>query len=175
VSLIEEIRGELAGMGAQIESAQNTAAEAEEAAGEIEERATAAGFTGIADGMSQVRDAVQEVRSLLSSAGDQLGQAHAPVDSAPQKTSPEEAAGALSPATQSLGGVYETVAASIDQVDDVQRLVSAVLDGGEPGPMLSRLDSIKQDLEQTVSRCDAAKRRVESALAEVRHTGAEAG
>lgn len=148
MSVIEEIRGDLAAMSVGVGSAQNTAAEAEEAAGEIEERAAAAGFIGIADGMSQVRDAVQEIRARLSTAGDELDQAHAPVDSAPKQTTPEPTIGALSPATQDLGTVYETVAATIDKVEDTQRLVEAVLDGGEPGPMLSRLDAIKQELEQ---------------------------
>jgi hypothetical protein len=68
--------------------------------------------------------------------------------------------------------VYETVAATIDKVEDTQRLVEAVLDGGgEPGPTLSRLDAIKQEPEQVASRCDAAKGHVEAAVADARQTG----
>jgi uncharacterized phage infection (PIP) family protein YhgE len=171
VSLFKEIRDELAAMGAAIGSAQNTAAEAEDAAEQIADRAAAAGFTGIADGMSQVRDAVQEIRARLSSADDELGQVYAPIDTAPTKETPEQVVGAVAPATQHIGSVYETIAATIDKVDDTGQLVAAVLDGGEPGPMLSRLDAIKQELEQVASRCDTAKRHVETVLAEARQTG----
>lgn len=121
---------------------------------------------------------IEEIGNELAATGtqiDEFGQARASMDNAPKQTTPEEAADALSPTVQHLDGVYGAVTAATDQVDDAAQLASAVLDGGEPGPMLSRLDSIKQELEQAASRCDSAKRHVEAALVEVGQTGEAAG
>ena len=52
-------------------------------------------------------------------------------------------------------------------------VAAAALQGGQPGPMLGRLDAIRQVLLAVVQHANAAKQHVETALAEAQQVGAE--
>ena len=56
---------------------------------------------------------------------------------------------------------------------ELRAMTAGALQGGQPGPMLGRLDAIRQVLLAVVQHDNAAKQHVETALAEAQQVGAE--
>lgn len=172
MSLIRNIDGELAAVTTGIGRAQETAAAADNAAGQIAARAAGSGFVGIAHAMARVRDAIKEIHARIAGLGTSVDEARTPVSSAPDQMSPEQTIAVLAPASEKITAIHGGIGATVTKVGEVQQLVAATLQGGQPGPMLGRLDAIKQVLVAVGQRCDAAKQHVETALAEARQVGA---
>ena len=59
----------------------------------------------------------------------------------------------------------------IGQVGEAQQLVTKVLQGGQPGPLLQSLESIKQVLVSMVQRAGSARQAADAAIAEARQLG----
>ncbi len=170
---IDAISADLQAMAAGIEQAHTAAAGADARAQEIAARAARSGFAGIAAGMVQVRRAIGEIRTRLTGIGAAVNEAVKPVTAAPQEMSPEQTITVLSPATEKLTAARDGIAATIGKVDQTRRLAATVLHGGQPGPMLTTLDAIKQILDQLTARCDAAQQHLRAAVAEARQIGGQ--
>ncbi len=65
----------------------------------------------------------------------------------------------------------EGIYAAIGRVAETQQLVGAVLQGGQPGPLVSALDGIRQVLGEVAQRSDAARQHLAVAIAQARQLG----
>ena len=77
----------------------------------------------------------------------------------------------LGPVAQQIDGIHAALGGLIAKIGEIQRQTAAALQGGQPGPMLQRLEAVRQVVLAVVQRCNGAKQQVETAVAEARQTG----
>jgi hypothetical protein len=171
VSGIDPIVGHLAAMTTGLTKAQEAAGAADNAAVQIAQRAAGSGFTGIAQNMSRVRDAIREIGVGVAAVGTAVTQAQSPVAAASTQSSPEETVAVLAPMAQQLDTVHGLIGAAVERVNQAKQLAASVLQGGQPGPLLGRLESIRETLMTVAQRGAGAKKNVETAIAQARATG----
>jgi hypothetical protein len=171
VSNIEDVSGEFRAMAAGIDRAQANAAGADNTAQEVAARAARSGFAGIAVGMSEVRRSIAEIRARLARVGESLNEAAPAVAATPGQTSPEQTVAALAPIQEKVGGIRDGVVAIIAKVEETKRLAVAVLHGGQPGPMVSALEAVKEILVLVAQRAGTASQHVATTINEARQTG----
>jgi hypothetical protein len=171
MSLVDDIRSEATAMRDAVTSAQTTADGAHAHAGRIADEANRMGFRGIAGRLIEVQRAVVEIRSRLVAADDRLDEARTSIGTASAQSSPQQVIDAVAPVQAAVGTVQDIVSETIAQVSSAQRLVAAALDGGQPGPMLARLESIRTTLAGVLGQCDMASRHVTAALAQAQQAG----
>ena len=171
MSHIEKITGELNALTAGVERAQTLAAAADNQTQEAALRAASAGFAAVAAGLTRVRDAISAIRGSLGGLATMIGEATKATSTVPQGASPHETIAGLTPVQHGTDGIRETAAATIAQLDQARQLVTGVLHGGQPGPLLQSLESIKQVLTLIVTRTATARQAVETAVAEARQLG----
>ena len=161
-------------MTAGLGKAQEAVNAADSAAVQIAQKAAGSGFSGIAQNLARVREAIRQISAGVTAAGQAVNQAQAPVGAAGKQPSPEETVAALAPVIQQLDTVHGRIGAVIEQVNRAKQLAGSVLQGGQPGPLLGRLDAIREIMLTVAQRGAAAKKNVETAIAQARTTG-EAG
>ena len=120
-------------------------------------RAALAGFSTIAVGMTQVREAIRQTHTTLAAVHTAISDASAAVTRAPVHESPAQAMTELGQAGQHLKTAHDGIIASIGQVDETRTLAMRVLHGGDPGPLLSILEMVKQNLVQVLHTGTAAQ------------------
>jgi hypothetical protein len=91
-------------------------------------------------------------------------QASGAVGGVTDQTSPEEAHGQLSRATQEIDSMRSALLAAAQQVSTIRGAVEATLRGGQPGPLLQRLDAIRQYLVMATQRGDSTKSAVNTII-----------
>lgn len=138
---------------------------------QISNRAMSAGFTAIAAGMSQVRDAINEVRARLHTAADAIGNAGTAVRAAPNEASPQQVIAALTPAADRTDTAHGEITAALGRADDIHRLVTQVLQGGNPGRMLSMLNDLKQTLAKVRQHTEQTRHHLTEAVTQARQLG----
>ena len=158
-------------MAAGVERAQQEAAGADHAAQQIAQRAAASGFLGVAQSMARVRTAISELRGNLGALGQSVHETGTQVAAAPKQPTAQETITACAPLAEKMDGIRAAINGCVERVDQAKRLTAAVLQGGEPGPMLGRLDSIRNVLVTIAARVTEAKQHVETTLAEAKATG----
>jgi hypothetical protein len=94
------------------------------------------------------------------------------VAQAPEQLSPRDTIKTLGSIDQQVDAIRAAIGGTAAKVAQVHALAAAALHGGEPGPMLGRLDAIRQALLAVLQRCGTAKQHIEIALAEARRVGA---
>ncbi|MGX7676606.1 DUF6244 family protein [Plantactinospora sp. DSM 117369] len=171
MSRTDAISSELRAMRAGLDRAHSAAAAADQEAGQVAARAAAAGFSGVAVGVSRVQEAIRELRNALSRVDDTVSKALALVGAVPKEASPAEVIDALSRVEDTVGAAGERVGSSVNKVDETRSLVARVLQGGDPGPLLSMLGSIKEILVMVGQRGGAARQALEPAINDARRTG----
>lgn len=171
MSSIEKVTGELRALAAGVERAQGQAAAAAKQAQEVAARAAGAGFLAVAAGMARVRDSISGVQGRLGELGELIAGAAKRTAAVPQVSSPDETISGLTPTQNTLDDVRAVATRTIEQVTEAQQLVTAILQGGQPGPMLSALESVKQVLAQVAQRTGSARQHVDAAIAEARQLG----
>ena len=72
---------------------------------------------------------------------------------------------------QRLDAAHAAIAAVMDLIAKAQQLAAAALQGGQPGPILARLDAIREIMMAVAQRSSQAKDHITDALAEARTTG----
>ncbi|MBY8872288.1 hypothetical protein K7640_10600 [Micromonospora sp. PLK6-60] len=172
MSHIEQITGELRALTAGVERAQGLVGAADKQAQQVALRAAGAGFAAVAAGVVRVRGAIGEVQGGLGGLATSLNEATRGTATVPQRATPQETIAGLAPVRQAVDAARQATARSIAQVGEVQQLARTVLLGGEPGPLLAALESVKQVLTLVVQRTTGARQAVEAAIAEARHLGA---
>ena len=168
---LQTIAQHLRGMAAGVERAQHAVAAADARADEIAARAMMTGFAGIAMGVQQLRMSISEIRQRLMNIGRSVSEAAAPVAGASGRPSPEETIALLNPASEQVGSVRAELGGLIEQVTRVQQQAGAVLHGGQPGPMISALDQVKQLLAEVIGQSDVTRQALHEAIIEARHLG----
>jgi hypothetical protein len=158
-------------MAAGVDRALVNAGAADGRVQEVQQRVTAAGFVGIAVGLGRVREAVGQVRAGLAVHAAVIGEAAMGVAAAPREMTPQQAIAVLSPAEEKVAAVRTGLPALIHGVDEAQRLTVAVLQGGDPGSVLSVLGAVKQVLVVVVQRGEAAGQHLDTAISEARRAG----
>lgn len=101
-----------------------------------------------------------------------IGEASKATAAVPQGASPENTIAGLTPVQSTVDGARDAVAGTMAQVAEAQQLVTLTLQGGQPGPMLSVLEGIKQVLAQVAQRTGTARQFVDRTIAEARQLGA---
>ena len=134
-------------------------------------RAAGAGFAAVAAGIARVRAAVSTIQGGLGSLATAVGEATKAAASVPRQATPHETIAGLAPVQQGIASARETTTATITHVDNARQLVSVALHGGQPGPLLQALDSIKQVLVLLVQRSGTAQQAVEAATSQARQLG----
>jgi hypothetical protein len=175
VSELETIAQELQAMSAGIGQAQQAAAAADARAQEVTARAAISGFAGIVAGMARISAAIQEIRQRLTTIGHGLAEAGGPVSGAGARISPHETVTLLVQAGEQVTAARDGVSAAISQVMETQQLAGMVLHGGQPGPMIASLDTIRQALAETTQRAEAVQQRLSVAIVKARQLGGEVG
>ncbi|GIG90742.1 hypothetical protein Pen02_56780 [Plantactinospora endophytica] len=171
MSQTDAISGELRSMRAGVDRARSTATATAQEAEQVATRAAAAGFTGIVAGMSQVREAIRNVQGGLDNVHVAIDQASTSVVAVPKEASPAEVIEALNCAADRVDTAHDGVGSSIGKVDDARTLVVRVLQGGDPGPLLSMLGTIKEILLLVAQQGGAVKQSLASAVHDARRTG----
>jgi hypothetical protein len=171
MSLTDTIGADLQAMAAGVDRSQQEAAAVDHAIEQIAARAVASGFAGITVGLARVREVLGQARSRLTDAGGVLGEASRSVGAVAQQPSPQETITALTPVVAALTAVDGHVTATASAVEDARRLVTAALQGGQPGPTLSRLQQVLQLLATIRTRGAEARGHVETALAQAGQVG----
>ncbi|WP_434739347.1 DUF6244 family protein [Micromonospora sp. SH-82] len=171
MSSIEEITGQVRALTTGVERAQSLTAAADRQAQGVAARAAGGGFTAVAAGMAQVRAAIAAIRGGLGRVASAVGEAITATGRVPREATPQESISALAPVGQGITGAREAATATIGHVDQARHLVGAVLHGGQPGPLLQALDSVKQVLVLLVQGGTNAQQTVEAAISQARQLG----
>ncbi|MER7168283.1 DUF6244 family protein [Micromonospora sp. NPDC000207] len=171
MSTVEEITGELRAVLTGVERAQSLTAAADNQAQETAVRAAGAGFAAVAAGLTRVRSAIATVQSGLATLATATGEAVKATSTVPREATPQETIAALAPVQQGITAAREACTATIGHVDEARQVVSMVLQGGQPGPLLQSLDSVKQVLVMLVQRTHTAQQSVEATTNRARRLG----
>ncbi|WP_433532336.1 DUF6244 family protein [Micromonospora sp. CA-263727] len=171
MSHIEKITGELRVLMTGVERAQGLAAGADNQAQQVAMRAAGAGFVVVAAGMARVRDAITSIQGGLGNIANAIGEATKATTAVPQEATPQQTIAGLAPVQSAVDNARDAAAVTIGHVGEAQKLVTMTLQGGQPGPLLQALDSIKQVLALVVTRTGGARQHIEAAIAEARQLG----
>ncbi|MEU7609406.1 DUF6244 family protein [Micromonospora sp. NPDC049204] len=171
MSHIEKITAELRALATGVERAQGLAAAADSQAQEVALRAAGAGFAAVAVGVTRVRSAITDIQGGLGSLGGSISEATKATAAVPHEATPQETISGLTPVHAAVDSTRDATAATIAQVGEAQRLVTMILQGGQPGPLLQALESIKQVLVLVVQRTSTTRQLIEAAITEARHIG----
>lgn len=168
---LETTAAELHAIAASVDKAASDASATAAKAGEVAARAAASGFVGIAQGMHRVQSTVQEAVGLLRTVHSDCREAAGPVVAAAKETSPKETVAVLSAAMAKTEVIVNGLAGVVAKIDEALRMAVAILQGGQPGPLLGMLGEVKQLLVQTIGHTTEAKQHLTAAAAEVKQTG----
>lgn len=171
MSHIEKITGELRALTTGVDRAQALASAADNQAQEVALRAAGAGFAAVAAGVLRVRDGISVVRGSLGSLATTIGEATKATAAVPQEASPHETITGLAPVRNACDGIRDAATATAAQVRETRQLVTTILHGGQPGPLVQSLESITQVLSLVAQRTVSARQAVETAIAEARQLG----
>ncbi|WP_433394003.1 DUF6244 family protein [Micromonospora sp. KLBMP9576] len=171
MSHVEKITTELRTLATGVERAQSLAAAADQQAQEIALRAAGAGFAAVAAGVARIRGVITTIRGGLGGLAGAIGDATKATAGVPEQASPEETITGLTPVQSAVDGIRDQTAATITHVGEAQQHVVVVLQGGQPGPLLQALESIKQVLVMLVQRTATTRQVIDAAIAEARQLG----
>jgi hypothetical protein len=171
VSQVERIAGELRILTTGVERALGLTAGVDNQAQEVMARAAAAGFAAVAAGMGRVRAGISTVQGGLGGLAGVVSEASTAIAAVPQQASPQETISGLSPVSSAVVRAREAATAAIAQVGEAQQLVVTVLQGGQPGPLLQALDSVKEVLVLMVQRTAEIGDLVDAAVKEAGQLG----
>ena len=171
MSVVESLGTNLGSVDVGLERARNETVAADHAAEQIAIRAAGSGFGGIAQNMSRVRAAIGEIGSGINAVNGRVGEAATVVAATPKQPTPQETVALLEPLTQQLDGIHSGIGAVMEAIGKAQQLTNAVLQGGQPGPLLARLEAIRNTVIAVAQHTTQAKQHTTTALAEARKTG----
>ncbi|MGC4806731.1 DUF6244 family protein [Micromonospora sp. DT233] len=171
MSHIEKITDELRALSTGVERARGLAGAAHKQAQEVALRAAGAGFAAVAAGMVRVQGSISEIQGGLGGLATSIAEATKAAAAVPERATAQETIAGLAPVQSAVDGVRDGTAATIARVGEVQQLATMVLQGGQPGPMLSGLENIKQVLTMLAQRTGTARQAVEVAIVEARQLG----
>lgn len=171
MTTMEAIGADVAAIGNGLTVAAQCTARADQAAQQIATRSAASGFIGIARNLAGLREAIRDIHVGIATVTNTVGEASTAIAAAPRQPTPKQTTAVLDPLVQKLDAVHGGIGAVMDCVAKAQQRANAALEGGQPGPMLARLDEIRQTLLAVAQRKEQAKKNVDVARAEARKVG----
>jgi cytosine/adenosine deaminase-related metal-dependent hydrolase len=175
MSQLDAVGAGLKAMIGDVDHAQTDAAAAEERARDVIERMAAAGFDGIVQGMTIVENTIGQLRQGLHQLGQQVQDTTEPITTAGTDPSPEKTIATLTPVADHLDAASSLIGQLRHTADEARRLTAQVLEGGEPGPLLSQLEGVDQQLASVEERRHSTATVVSETIAEARKAGAAQG
>jgi hypothetical protein len=91
------------------------------------------------------------------------------------RMSPDQVAGRLTTAAEQITTMRGTLYSAVQELANASNNVSAALQGGQPGPLLGRIDAIRQIITIAALRGDAAKAGIQDAAAHAHQLGSGTG
>jgi hypothetical protein len=173
VSVLDPVYEGLHAIGVGVGKALESVAAADQAAQRIGQHAEGSGFVGIAQGLSRVRDSIREISARVSAVNESAKQTQSILANVPEQATPQATVAALTPVQAQLDSVHSGIGAALAKIDETKQLVAATLHGGQPGPMLGRLDTIRQTLLTVTHICNSAKQQFLTAVAEAKEAGGQ--
>ena len=167
----EAIAGEIARIIEAINRARTEAGGAAEHAGQIASRAAGSGFVAIAGQLDGIRKQISATDAMLASASDSATQAGATVRAVGDRTTPEQVRERLTEATGHLDTMRASLVTAIERLHAIHGQVAAALHGGQPGPLLQRLDMIRQLAQIAGQHSTATRARIQAELSQVGQLG----
>ena len=161
----EAIAADLAGVLDTLSRAEVQVGATVEHANQIAARAAGTGFVGVATAVAGLGGQIKAIGAGLTRAADSGREAVAAVGGVKEQMSPVEANRHLAVAKQKVDGVRPALATVVQQIATVKAKVGVVLQGGQPGPLLARLDAIRQDVTVAAQRSDAVNAKIATTIA----------
>src|SRR5690349_21760936 len=96
--------------------------------------------------MARVRASIATVQGGLGGLAGSIGEATKMIAAVPREATPQATIAGLTPVQSGMDSARDAASTIIGQVGEAQQLVTKVLRGGQPGPLLQSLESIKQVL-----------------------------
>jgi hypothetical protein len=160
----EATAGEVAQVVAAISRAQEEALGAAEQATTTTMRAASAGYAAIASQLDAIRRQILAINGVLDGAAIAAKEAGGTVREVTDRMNPTEVARRLSTATAKIEAMRGTLYEAAQQIAITSGNVSQALHGGQPGPLLQRLDLVRQLAAIANHRGDGAKRGINAAI-----------
>jgi ABC-type transporter Mla subunit MlaD len=167
----EEIVGSLAPAVDDLDAAKTQAAAAASHAEDVRERVAAHGWEGIAAGMQDVIDQFENVQAAIGRAKDQADEAIGHVRQIDSKTNPAEVKEHLTSTGSKAGAAESAIGDAFNELDEAETTVSRVLDGGDPGQLLSMINEINQTLVSARQHVQNAKSNADAEIQEAAQAG----
>ncbi|WP_212817293.1 DUF6244 family protein [Polymorphospora rubra] len=171
MSLVDTIQSGLRTMAAGIGRAEQETAAADHGAQQIALHAAASGFLGIAQNLARVREVIGQVQAGIGGLAVLAGEVATVLAAVPQQPTAQKTIATLASAMEKLHGIHDGVGGCIGQVGQAKQITATILQGGDPGVLLARLDAIIQILAAVGQAGTATRQQVEAAIAEARQTG----
>jgi hypothetical protein len=160
---IGQIAGEVAQVVAAISRAQEETLGAAEQAGQTTRRAVASGYAAIASQLDAIRQQITTIHATLAGAASDAQGAGAVVREVTDRMSPDQVASRFAAATERLTSMRGALYQAAQQLATTSGNVSQALHGGQPGPLLQRLDVVRQLAAIAAQRGDAVKASIQGA------------
>lgn len=150
--------------GAQLASA---VAHAEQ----VRARMVAAGFHGVALGMTGAADNLKKIHAQAGALADGIRRALAPIREITAEMTPEQVNAKLAVGVEEASTVRTGISGAMEQMAAAKEKISAVLRGGQPGPLLSMIETTRQIMWQTGQHLDSAVQNAREATTEATQAG----
>ena len=167
----EAIGGDLAQVVAAISRAREETLGAAEHARHTTQHAAAQGYPGIAAGMDAIRSQILAILAALDSAATAARDAEATVRGVSDRRNPDEVAARLAASIRQIDAMRSALYGAAQQIATASGNIHQTLHGGQPGPLLERLDLVRQLAAIAAQRGDTAKQRLQSAISNAGHLG----
>lgn len=138
---------------------------------EVAARAAGAGFAVVAIGLEPVSNALVGARATLGAAARTTTELAAILARVADQETVELLVATLAPVPAALCMVDADLMAARAAIGDARRHVVTVLQGGQPGPLLTALDNINEVLLLVRQRADMAQTHVATAIIGARRLG----
>lgn len=169
---LNEVATVLSPLGDSTEAAYGAAYRLRHSIQEVGERASGLGFDGIASRLQQAEDTAADLCQSAGLARDRATEAIKPIVEAPSEVAVSDAIARLTPMVQAVEEIKAQLATVQSRLDEIKGIVSAALDGADPGPILGMADQVDGHVMDAFSRLDPGTEAVQAAIGHLSSLGA---
>jgi hypothetical protein len=127
-------------------------------------RAAGAGYAAIASQLDAIRKQIHTIHATLDGAATTAKDAGGSVREVNDRMNPTEVAARLTASIQKIDAMRSILYAAAQQLATTSGNVQQALHGGQPGPLLQRLDLVRQLAAIAAQRGDGAKASINAAI-----------
>lgn len=165
--ILEALQDAAAGLDASMDAIRRGRSHARE----VEQSLGRKGLRRMATEMGQVVKSLGQCGQAMVADQKILAELAARTASVPDDASPDEVAASLFFVSDGLGQLADRLPAIAKNLNNCQAIAAAVLKGARPGPLLGRIEEVKGPLASVHGSVEAARRRTDETIAEVRDAG----